>query len=131
VVLRITRPRKVFKSRVEVFDPSDRFLGRVVQQNVFGKINFGVHSADGTLLATLKAENWRAWDFRIELPSGIEVARVTKTWEGYARTYLTNADQYVVRVHQVLGEPLRSLVFAVVLTVDVALKQDARGLGVG
>jgi uncharacterized protein YxjI len=131
VVLRITRPRKVFKSRVEVFDANDRFLGRIVQRNVFGKIGFGIHSPEGVELAVLQAENWRAWDFRVDLPSGIEVARLTKTWEGYARTYLTNADHYVFRVHQVLGEPLRSLVIAVALTVDVALKQDPRGLGGG
>ena len=41
----------------------------------------------------------------------------------------TNADTYAVRVHHRLDDPLRSLVFATALTVDLALKQDARGLG--
>jgi uncharacterized protein YxjI len=130
-VLRLTRPRKLFKSRVEVFDPAGRTVGRIVQRNVFGKIDFGLFAANGELVAMLKAENWRAWDFRVELPSGVEIARLTKTWEGFARTYLTNADQYVVRVHQVLGDPLRTLVFAAILSVDVALKQDPRGLSAG
>jgi hypothetical protein len=129
VVLRITRPAKLFKSRIEVFDGHDVFLGRVVQRNIFGKINFGMYSADGEHIATLKAENWRAWDFRVELWNGAEVARVTKTWEGLARTVLSNADTYVVRIHQPLNEPLRSLVCAVALSIDLALKQDARGLG--
>ena len=59
VVLRITRPAKVFKSRIEVFDGADQFVGRIVQQNVFGKINFAMYSSSGDLLASLKAENWR------------------------------------------------------------------------
>jgi uncharacterized protein YxjI len=127
VVLRVTRPRKWFRSRLEVFDGNDRFLGRIVQQNVFGKINFGLHDPNGALLATLHAENWRAWDFRVDLATGIEVARITKSWEGLLRTAFTNADHYVLRIHQVLGEPFRSLVFATALTVDLALKQDPRG----
>jgi hypothetical protein len=131
VVLRITRPAKFFKSRIEVFNGHDVFLGRVVQRNIFGKINFGMYAADGEHIATLKAENWRAWDFRVELWNGIEVARVTKTWEGLARTMLSTADTYVVRVHQPLADPLRSLVCAVALSIDLALKQDARGLGFG
>lgn len=59
----------------------------------------------------------------------MEIARVTKTWEAMARTTFTNAGSYVMRVHQRLGDPLRSLVFAAALTADLALKQDARGLG--
>jgi uncharacterized protein YxjI len=131
MVLRVTRPRKLFKSRLEVFDGNNQFLGRIVQNKVFGKINFGIYDPAGQHLATLQAENWRAWDFRVDSPSGVELARVTKTWEGLARTLFTSADTYVVRVHHRLGDPLRQLVAAVALTVDVALKQDPRGLGAG
>ncbi len=46
-----------------------------------------------------------------------------------ARTLFTNADTYIVRVNQSVADPLRSLIFAGALTVDLALKQDARGLG--
>jgi hypothetical protein len=129
VVLRITRPAKFLRSRVEVFDGHDRFLGRIVQQNVFGKINFGLYTSDGHDLGRLRAENWRAWDFHIETADGQEVATITKSWEGMARTVLSTADTYVVRVHRRLDDPLRALVYAAALTVDLALKQDARGLG--
>ena len=57
-----------------------------------------------------------------------EVARVKKTWEGLARTMFTTADNYVVRIHRPLEEPLRSMVVASALSVDTALKQDQRGL---
>jgi hypothetical protein len=41
----------------------------------------------------------------------------------------TTADNYVVQIHRPLGEPMRSLVVASALSIDTALKQDARGFG--
>jgi hypothetical protein len=81
----------------------------------------------GQLVGAIQAENWRAWDFAITDGGGSEVARITKTWEGLARTMFTTADNYVVQVHRRLEEPLASLVLASALTVDTALKQDERG----
>ncbi|MBA3281154.1 MAG: scramblase, partial [Acidimicrobiia bacterium] len=73
--------------------------------------------------------NWRAWNFRIEDHTGTEVARITKTWEGLAKTMFTTADNYVVHIHRPLGQPLVALVVASALSVDTALKQDSRGFG--
>ena len=128
VVLRLTRPAKIFKSTVVVEDPNGTELGRVVQENMIGKINFGLESG-GQRLGAIKAENWRAWNFRIEDMTGTEVARITKTWEGLAKTMFTTADNYVVQIHRRLPQPLLSLVVAAALSVDTALKQDDRGLG--
>jgi hypothetical protein len=58
--------------------------------------------------------------------AGQEIARITKTWEGLAKTMFTTADNYVVQIHQPLSQPLLSLVVASALGVDTALKQDAR-----
>ncbi|MFW2340136.1 MAG: phospholipid scramblase-related protein [Acidimicrobiia bacterium] len=126
VVLRLTRPAKVFKSTVVVEDPIGRELGRIVQRNVIGKINFALESG-GQELGAIKAENWRAWNFRIEDATGTEVARITKTWEGLAKTMFTTADNYVVQIHNRLAQPLLSLVVAAALSIDTALKQDDRG----
>ncbi|HMS11458.1 MAG TPA: phospholipid scramblase-related protein, partial [Microthrixaceae bacterium] len=74
--------------------------------------------------------NWRAWDFAIHDETETEIARVTKTWEGLAKTMFTTADNYVLRVHRPdLPQPLLSLVVASALSIDTALKQDSRGLG--
>ena len=126
VLLRLTRPAKVFKSTVVVEDPIGRELGRIVQRNMIGKINFALESG-GQELGAIKAENWRAWNFRIEDVTGSEVARITKTWEGLAKTIFTTADNYVVQIHGRLPQPLLSLVVAAALSVDTALKQDDRG----
>ncbi|NKI43751.1 phospholipid scramblase-related protein [Streptomyces physcomitrii] len=128
VQLVLTRPAKFLKSRVLVECPDGQPVGEIVQQNVFGKINFAI-MADGRQVGAIKAENWRAWNFAIVDHTDTEVARITKTWEGLAKTMFTTADNYVLQIHQQLPEPLRSLVVATALTVDTALKQDARGLG--
>lgn len=126
VQLTVTRPRKVFKSRFLVGDGAGREVGQIVQKNMVGKIRFGFE-ADGREVGSLNAQNWRAWDFVVLDESGDEVARIKKTWEGLARTMFTTADNYVVRVHRPLEEPLRSMVIASALSVDTALKQDNRG----
>ena len=124
----LTRPAKVFKSRVLVSRPDGSPVGEIVQQNMIGKINFALVVNDQQVGA-IKAENWRAWNFAIVDHAGNEVARITKTWEGLAKTMFTTADNYVLQIHYQLPEPLLSLVVATALTVDTALKQDSRGLG--
>ncbi|MEU2246532.1 phospholipid scramblase-related protein [Streptomyces sp. NPDC019224] len=126
--LLLTRPAKFIKSKVIVQRPDGQPVGEIVQQNAIGKINFAI-MVNGQQIGAIKAENWRAWNFAIVDHNGAEVARITKTWEGLAKTLFTTADNYVLQIHYQLPEPLLSLVVATALTVDTALKQDARGLG--
>jgi len=126
--LLLTRPAKFFKSRVIVSRPDGSPVGEIVQQNMIGKINFAMN-VNGQKVGAIKAENWRAWNFAIVDHTDNEVARITKTWEGLAKTMFTTADNYVLQIHFQLPEPLLSLVVATALTVDTALKQDSRGLG--
>lgn len=127
VQLTVTRPAKFMKSRVVVADGSANEVGSIVQQNMIGKIRFGLESG-GSTIGSLNGENWRAWNFNILDQAGTEVARITKTWEGLAKTMFTTADNYVLQIHRPLEEPLRSLVVASAASVDLALKQDSRGL---
>jgi uncharacterized protein YxjI len=124
--LTLTRPAKVFKSTVVVGRPDGTEVGRIVQENMVGKIRFGLESG-GRRVGGIQGENWRAWNFAIKDESDTEVARITKTWEGLARTLFTTADHYVVQFHKQLEDPLRTLVVASALSVDTALKQDKRG----
>jgi uncharacterized protein YxjI len=128
VLLALTRPAKIMKSKVIVQDASGNEVGLIAQQNAIGKIRFSLE-AGGQAHGSINAENWRAWNFNIQDSSGTEVARITKTFEGLAKTMFTTADNYVVQIHRPLEEPLRTLVIASALSVDTALKQDSRGLG--
>ena len=127
-VLMLTRPAKVLKSRVIVARPDGSEVGQIVQDNVFGKIRFNFMVGDQRI-GGIQAENWRAWNFAVVDHTGAEIARITKTWEGFAKTMFTTADNYVVQVHRPLPDPLASLVVGSALTVDTALKQDDRGFG--
>lgn len=127
VVMGVTRPRKFVKSRVVVTDGLGEVVGEARQENAIGKIRFGLYGADDTRVGTIRAENWRAWNFDVVDASDESVARMTKTWEGLAKTLFTTADNYVVQIHRPLADPLRTLVVAAALTVDTALKQDSRG----
>ncbi len=129
-MLALTRPRKLMKSRIIVEGGNGQELGQIVQQNVMGKIRFALESG-AQQVGSLNGENWRAWNFNIQDAGGREVARVTKTWEGLAKTMFTQADNYVVQIYQQLPQPLHSLVLASAFGIDTALKQDARGLNAG
>jgi len=127
-LLVLTRPAKVIKSRVIVQDPAGNEVGAIVQQNMIGKIRFGLE-AGGQLLGSINGENWRAWNFSIRDHTNTEIARITKTWEGLAKTMFTTADNYVVQIHRPVQGPLQALVVAAAVSVDTALKQDSRGFG--
>jgi uncharacterized protein YxjI len=129
-VLRVTRPAKLFRSKLHVFDGDDGFIGTIRQENVFWKIHFRLVDASGNVVGRIQAKNLRAWDFHVVDAAGQEVAMVVKSWEGWGRTAFTRADRYVLRVHvPALPHGLRQLVVAVPLMIDLALKQDARGFG--
>jgi len=128
-VLEVTRPRKIMKSTVQVADGTGAPLGTIRQQNMIGKINFGLHDTADEKIGEIRAENWRAWNFSIVDSTEQEVARITKTWEGFAKTVFTTADNYLLDVTPGCQGPLRWLVYASAVSVDLALKQDARGFG--
>ncbi|HET9140937.1 phospholipid scramblase-related protein [Actinophytocola sp.] len=127
-VLVLTRPAKVMKSRIIVQRPGGHPVGEIIQENMIGKIRFG-YVVNGQRIGGIFGENWVSWNFAIRDHTDTEVARITKTWEGMAKTMFTTADNYVLQIHRPLPEPLASLVVASALTVDTALKQDNRGFG--
>jgi len=128
VRLKLVRPRKFLKSKLLVSDGHDRAIGRIVQLNAIGKIRFNLEDTTGSVVGTLNGLNWRAWNFSIADARGEEIATISKTWEGLAKTLFTTADNYRVERTMIPAEPLNSLVVASALAVDTALKQDSRGL---
>ena len=123
VVLQLTRPAKVMKSKIVVQDGQGGEVGQITQENMIGKIRFGLE-AGGQKLGSINAENWRAWNFNVQDATGTEIARVTKTWQGFSRAMFTNADNYVVQMHRPLEGPLLALVVAAGVSIDTALSQD-------
>ncbi len=131
VLLGLTRPAKVLKSKM-IVSGANGAQGEIVQKNMgfLGKVRFSLESG-GQSLGFINAESWNAWDFNIQDTTKTEVARITKTWAGWAKERFTKADNYVVQIHRPLEEPLRSLVIAAALAVDTALKQGNQTSGSG
>jgi uncharacterized protein YxjI len=129
VLIGLTRPAMLLKSRMTVVGASGT-QGEIAQKTlgVIGKVRFDLESG-GQTLGSISAEGWQEWDFSIKDDAGAEVARITKTWAGWAKERFTKADNYVVQIHRPLEEPLRSLVIAAALAVDTALKQGHRVRG--
>ena len=126
VQLQLTRPAKVMKSKIIVQDGQGAEIGQIVQENMIGKIRFGL-LANGQKVGTIKGQNWRAWNFSIVDGSDQEVAIITKTYAGFTRAMFTSADNYVVQIHRPLEGALQAMVVAAAVSIDTALKQDARG----
>lgn len=126
-VLEVVRPRKVFKSKFEVHDGNGRTIGRIVQNNVFGKITFDLLGDQDQKLGAIKAENWRAWDFSIVDGADTEIGRIDKKFVGIAKALFTTGDNYVVDIYPSATGDLRLMALAAALAVDTALKQDSRG----
>jgi uncharacterized protein YxjI len=124
-VLELVRPRKVFKSRVQVKDGSGREVGEITQKNVFGKIRFDLQGAGGQPLGQIRAQNWRAWNFSIVDSSEQEVATISKKWAGLGKEMFTTADNYAVEIQPSVTGDLRLLVLASAAGIDTALKQDS------
>jgi len=129
-LLELTRPRKVFKSRLLVKDGAGRQVGEIKQENVFGKIRFDLVGSQGQTLGKIKAENWRAWDFSIQDVTDREIGRIDKKFVGIAKAIFTTGDNYVVDISDEVHGDLRLMALGAAVAVDTALKQDARGFSV-
>ena len=129
ILIALHRPAKMLKSKMIVMG-ADGTQGEIVQKTLgfIGNVRFDLE-AGGRTLGSINAEDWQAWDFNIQDKDGNEIARITKTWAGWAKERFTRADNYVVQIHRPLDEPLRTLAIAAALAVDTALKQGTQTSG--
>lgn len=128
-VVSLLRPVSAPKSTVVVRDAEGRDAGRITQQNVrTGGTTYALLGPNSAFLGDLQADNWVSWDLWINDTRGRRVATITRDWDGLDRSRFPTTDDYIVRVTQPVPEPLRTLVVAAALSLDVALRPDARGV---
>ena len=123
--LRLRKPW--FRYAVTVSAADGTVLGRVTKRARLGKAVFAVTGPDGEALGELRAENWRARNFRFDDVSGAEAARVTKQWRGLATEMFTDADSYAVTFAPTTEEPVRRMALAAAFAVDLTMKQKDYG----
>lgn len=124
VVIALTRPAKILRSKIVVRDGPGAQIGEIAQKSlgIMGRVRFDLE-AGGQMVGSINTENRKASDFSVQDASGDEIARITKRWAGLAKELFTKGDKYVVQIHRPLEEPLRSLVLSAALAVDTVLHQ--------
>ncbi len=128
VVLTLIRPVAT-KTSVEVRDAEGRDAGRIVQQTLRrNETTYSFLAPNGSFLGDLQAENWVAWDLRIVDSHARTVATITRDFAGLDQTKFARPDDYVVRITEPVHEPLRTLVVACALSLEIAVRPDSRGV---
>jgi Protein of unknown function (DUF2510) len=129
VVLTLIRPIGAAKVSVEVRDSEGRDAGRIVQQSQRrNETTFAFLGPNGQFLGDLQTDNWVAWDLRIMDSHARQVATITRDWVGLDLTKFASPDDYVVRIRGTVHEPLRTLVVACALSLEIAVRPDTSGV---
>ncbi|MFT3740405.1 MAG: phospholipid scramblase-related protein [Breznakibacter sp.] len=122
-VLSVKRGTTWFRSDVDVFDEQERLVGRFRQKFFSIGGRFNVVDPSENLLCTLKGK-WTGWDFRF-VKDDMEFAHVSKKWSGIGKELFTSADNYILEIDARVPEnnPMRTMILAAVLCIDMVLKE--------
>jgi len=123
-LITVRRDVSIFLSNVEVLDERNQLIGKFKQKlfSIGGK--FQVLDASERPLCMLKGK-WTSWDFRFVSNDGKEFATVTKKWSGLGKELFTSADNYILQINSEVpaDHPLRLLILAAVMCIDLVLKE--------
>lgn len=122
-ILTVKRGVAFFVSTVEVFDENDNLIGKFKQKFFSFGGKFEVQDPEGNFLCTLQGK-WTSWEFKF-IKEQVELAQVSKKWAGIAKELFTTADNYVIVIGNEVPQdsPLRLLILAAVMCVDMVLKE--------
>ena len=122
-VLSVRRGVSFFRSTVQVLDETGAEIGTFRQRllSIGGK--FEIFDAEGKSACMLTG-SWTSWDFRFE-QDGIVLAKVSKKWAGIGKELFTSADNYMLTIADSVpaDAPVRRLILAAVLCIDMVLKE--------
>lgn len=123
MVVQIKRGISIFLSKVSVLDENDQVIGGFKQKlfSIGGK--FDVLDANDQPVCTLKGK-LTGWNFKF-FKDDVEFAHVSKKWAGLGKELFTSADNYVLEIFDTtpLDHPLRQLILAAVMCIDMVLKE--------
>ena len=101
----------------------ERLLGTFKQKffSIGGK--FDILDKNERPAATLQGK-WTGWDFKFSHENK-QLAQVSKKWAGLGKEFFTSADNYVLQIEETVASdsPLRQLILAAVMCIDMVLKE--------
>lgn len=123
-LLVVKRPFTLFRSYVSVFDEKDVLIGTFRQRFMTLGGKFEILDPSGNPICLLKGK-WTSWEFTF-LQGDTQIAKVTKKWAGIGKELFTTADNYalIIENHVPANDPLRQLIIASVVTIDMVLKEN-------
>ncbi|OXB00080.1 LURP-one-related/scramblase family protein [Flavobacterium pectinovorum] len=112
-----------FRSTVEVLDEKDRLVGTFKQKFFSFGGKFEILDKNEKPVATLQGK-WTGWDFKFSHENK-QLAQVSKKWAGMGKELFTSADNYVLQIEETVApeSPLRQLILAAVMCIDMVLKE--------
>jgi len=122
-IITIKRGVSLFISKVEVFDEQNQKIGGFKQKFFSIGGAFTVLDTNDQKLCDLKGK-WTSWEFKF-LAGAAELATVSKKWGGIGKELFTSADNYVLQISEEVppNQPVRQLILAAVLCIDMVLKE--------
>jgi uncharacterized protein YxjI len=126
----LTLRKPWFTTRVAVIGPNGEDLGEIRRRIRIGKPVYEI-TQGGTVIGSLRGEDWRSRHFSIQDGADREFARVTKKWRGLFTEAFTDADSYAVEFLDFASTQQRALALAGALSVDLIQKQKDAGGGLG
>ncbi|MCU7820864.1 phospholipid scramblase family protein [Kitasatospora sp. DSM 101779] len=127
LVLVLEKAAHFLRPEVSVSRPDGTPVGRIALRGRGLRPVFDIHTTEHRI-GSVRDSSLRGDEISVLDLTGTEIAHITKTWEGVARVTFTRADHYVLRILRPLTDPLRTMVVATALCVDLALKTDTRTL---
>ncbi|QVQ52335.1 hypothetical protein J4H86_00205 [Spiractinospora alimapuensis] len=107
---------------IHVYTADSRPVGAIVQDLKLLGSRFTLEDHNGYPLGRIEG-SWTNWNFRVFGPHEAEVARISKQHTGLSRTGWRTDDRYAVELGPQIQEPLRTLIVAGAITVDVLLHE--------
>ena len=122
-VLNVKRGISIFLSKVDVHNESGARIGGFKQKFWALRATFSVLGPNDEPLCQLKG-SWRGRNFKFEM-NGKVFAEVQQKWAGLGKELFTTADTYVLSISEDVApdNPLRTLILAAVLCIDMVLKE--------
>jgi hypothetical protein len=128
LVLTLIRPLGGSKTSVSLCDSTGEEAGRIVEQSRVGREStFALLAPNGGFLGDLQADSWVVLDLRIVDSHDRVVATINRDFTGLDRSRFSRPDGYVVRLTEAVHGPLRTLVIACALSLEVMVRPRDAG----
>ena len=124
-LLFLKRPFRFFFHRLEVAASSGEVLGAIERRWSWIRRIYSIADENGAEVATLFGPILRPWTFEIRV-SGQPRGLLQKRWSGLSTEMFTDADNFVLDLHEVTDPKLKVLVFAATVLIDVVHFEQAK-----